>query len=108
MGTLRRPTHLLFLHEALRNELIDRRFDKSGRDAFATSAPLPVVNDRSGVIVDVSAEFVQRARKLLEHQLWRPPRFAVLLAYPIHLVDEVRQRIVGTHDISVPQKPFDP
>jgi hypothetical protein len=29
-------------------------------------APLPVVNDRSGIIVDVGAEFVQCARKLLE------------------------------------------
>jgi hypothetical protein len=60
----RRPSHLLLLHESLRNELIDRRFDKSGRDAYATSAPLPVVNDRSGVIVDVGAEFAQCARKL--------------------------------------------
>jgi hypothetical protein len=28
---------LLFLHEALRNELIDRRFDEPRRDALATS-----------------------------------------------------------------------
>jgi hypothetical protein len=55
---VRRPTHLLFLHEALRNELIDRRFGKSGREAFATSAPFPAVDDRSSVIVDVGAEFV--------------------------------------------------
>jgi hypothetical protein len=40
-----RPSHLLLLHEALCHELIDRRFDKPGRDALATSAPL--YNSRS-------------------------------------------------------------
>ena len=39
---------------------------------------------------------------LRSDQLWWPPRFVVLLAYPIQNVDEVRQRIVGTHDIPVP------
>src|ERR1700680_1765235 len=93
MGTLRGPTHLLFLHEALRNELIDRRFDKSGRDAFATSAPFPVVDDRSSVIVDVGAEFVQCARKLLEHQLRRPPRFAVLLVWAFYQPDARERKL---------------
>jgi len=87
---------------------IDTDF-RSLRDEPRYTRLLRKMNLRTSVIVDVSAKFAQRARKLLEHQLWRPPRFAVLLAYPIHLVDEVRQRIVRhARPFPVPQKPFDP
>ncbi len=66
------PSHLLFLDETFGERLIDWQFDKTGRDSFATAIPLAVVDDLTGVAVNVGVKLIEGAKKSSQHYLRRP------------------------------------
>jgi hypothetical protein len=67
VGSTRRPTHLLLHHEALGDHLVYRGFDEAGGNVLPMPVPLPIFADGAGIVVEVGREFIDRSRKLLEH-----------------------------------------
>jgi hypothetical protein len=56
--------HLLFLHEASAQYLIDRRLHECRTDRFTLSVPLAEVRDELPVVADVDLECGQAGRQL--------------------------------------------
>ena len=56
MSTPWGPTHLLLFDEPLGDNLIDGRLDEAGRGALPTAIPLAVVDDGTGIVLNVSAK----------------------------------------------------
>ena len=61
-----RPAHLLFLNEALGEQLIDGGLHESGRYPFAASIPRAIIHNAARVIGHVRAELVECASQLLQ------------------------------------------
>jgi hypothetical protein len=57
MRAARRPPHLLLFHHALRDELIDRGFNETGRNPLFASIPLTIVGNPGTIVDDVPIEF---------------------------------------------------
>jgi hypothetical protein len=53
------PSHLLFLHKPLADNLVDRGFDEAGRDRFAVPVAVCIVRDRGQVSGHVTHELFE-------------------------------------------------
>ncbi|SEI22783.1 hypothetical protein SAMN05192544_104484 [Paraburkholderia hospita] len=53
------PRHLLPLHKALADHLVDRRFDEARGDRLAMTVAVPVVHDKALVVLEVTDELLQ-------------------------------------------------
>src|SRR5258707_1272961 len=100
------PSHLLFFYKPLGNELVDRRFREPRRYALTAPMPLAVVDDTRCVVVEVGCELLEGARQLLQHQVGGPFCLAILFHRAVYLKHQVGQRLIGTEQVTVPQKPF--
>jgi hypothetical protein len=56
MRAFRRPLHLLLLHHALADHLVDRGLHEARADPFAIAIALAVVDDEARVVRDVGGE----------------------------------------------------
>ena len=53
------PSHLLFLHKPLADNLVDRGFDEAGRNGLAMPVAIPIVRDRRQVGSHVTHELFE-------------------------------------------------
>ena len=59
MCSLLTPPHLLFLDHTFADHLIDRRFDKSGRNSFAIAIALTVIGDEVAIVGNIRSRTPQ-------------------------------------------------
>ncbi len=57
------PRHLLPLHKALADHLVDRRFDEARGDRLAMTVAVPVVHDKAPVVLEVPDELLQSGQQ---------------------------------------------
>ena len=108
MRSGRSPSHLLFFHKSLGNDLIDSRFREPRGYALTASPALTVVDDPGGVVVDVCPEFLEGSSQFLRYQVDRPFSLLIFLDRRIRFEHQVRQRLIRSEQVTVPEKPFHP
>jgi hypothetical protein len=59
-----RPSHLHLLNRSFADDLVDGRLDERGGDGLASPVTLPVIGDRTGVRLHVSADVANRFEQL--------------------------------------------
>jgi len=97
-----RPAHLLLLVHALAHNVVDRRLDEAGADAFSVTVALLIVDDEAGIVSHVWLQLphvLEHPRRLRTVRLRL--RIALLVAVPdlqIHL--QVVQSLLGYRDKS--------
>jgi hypothetical protein len=94
------PPHLLFLHHAFADYLVDRGLDERGGDGLTGAATLPVVGDVTGVGGEVAA--TELAHRLRELGLGD----AGLVGVEVDL--QVLHCLQGREDVAMPEKPLQP
>lgn len=58
MRAARCPSHLLTLDHTLAHDLMDRRFDKAGRDPFAVAVTLAIIGDELLIALDLRVQLL--------------------------------------------------
>src|SRR5262245_66461588 len=95
------PLHLLLFTEALADDLVDGRLDKTGADALPIPVALAVVGDEGAIAVYVCVEVF--------HGLQQFPGRAIACGGHSHIQVhyEVSDLLEGFIDIAVPQRPLE-
>jgi hypothetical protein len=81
---------------------------KPGGDTLPASVPLSIIDDSTSVVINIGREFLQGAGQLFQCHRDRSSSLAIFLYRTVNFKHQIRQRLVCTEHITMPQELFGP